>query len=324
MRSLPLLLLAAACAHAQLTPQPFTPQQTAALDARIRARIAGFPGHVSLHARNLATGAEYGLNPDERVRTASTIKLPILCALHDLAAQGKVKWDEELTLTEADRVSGSGVLQEFTAGARIRVRDAANLMIVVSDNTATNLILGRITADAVNAYMAKLGLHATKSLRKVRGDGSQLKAPSGFAREGLLPEYRRFGLGVSSPRDMVRLLEMIHDGKVVSPKPRSRFSPSSAASSTKTPSAATCPLNGSTPSPAPSTPSAPTSASSKAPAASSPSPSPSTACPAPTMAPRTSVRNSSPTSPSSSTTPSPPPHSASVTHFQVQLRSIST
>lgn len=218
MRSLPLLLLAAACAQAQSTPQPITPQQTAALDARIRARIAGFPGHVSLYARNLATGAEYGLNPDERVRTASTIKLPILCALHDLAAHGKVKWDEELTLTEADRVSGSGVLQEFTPGARIRVRDAANLMIVVSDNTATNLILGRITADAVNAYMTKLGLHATKSLRKVRGDGTQLKAPSGFAREGLLPEYRRFGLGVSSPRDMVRLLEMIHDGKIVSPE----------------------------------------------------------------------------------------------------------
>lgn len=213
MRLFALLLLAAACSFAQLTPQ-----QSAALDTRIRARIAGFPGHVALHARNLATGAEYSLNPDERVRTASTIKLPILCALHDQVAQGKVKWDEELTLTEADRVSGSGVLQEFSDGARIRVRDTANLMIVVSDNTATNLILGRITADAVNAYMVKLGLHGTKSLRKVRGDGSQLKAPSGFAREGLLPEYRRFGLGVSTPRDMVRLLQWIHEGKIVSPE----------------------------------------------------------------------------------------------------------
>ena len=212
MRRLALLLTAAACAHAQLTPQ-----QTAALDARIRARANGFPGHVSLYAKNLQTGAEYGLNSDEQVRTASTIKLPILCALHDQVSQGRVKWDEDLTLTEADTVSGSGILREFSPGTRHRVRDVANLMIVVSDNTATNLILNRITADAVNAYMVKLGITTTKSLRKVRGDGNQLKSASGFAREGLMTEYRRFGLGVSTPRDMVRLLELIEQGKIVSP-----------------------------------------------------------------------------------------------------------
>jgi len=208
-----LILLAAACAHAQLTPQ-----QSAALDARIRERATGFPGHVALYARNLKTGAEYGLHPDEQVRTASTIKLPILCALHDQIAQGKLRWDDEITLTEADTVAGSGILREFSPGTRHRVRDVANLMIVVSDNTATNLILGRITADAVNEYTVKLGILNTKSLRKVRGDGNQLKSPSGFAHEGLMPEYRRFGLGVSTPRDMVRLLELIEAGKVVSPK----------------------------------------------------------------------------------------------------------
>jgi beta-lactamase class A len=207
------IFLVAAGVYAQLAPP-----QAAALDSRIRARVAGFPGHVSLYAKNLKTGAEYGLNPDEQVRTASTIKLPILCALHDQVAQGKVKWEEELTLTEADTVSGSGILREFSPGTRHRVRDVANLMIVVSDNTATNLILGRITADAVNAYMLKLGILDTKSLRKVRGDGNQPKSPSGFAKEGMMPEYRRFGLGVSTPRGMVRLLELIEAGKVVSPK----------------------------------------------------------------------------------------------------------
>ncbi|MEP7362083.1 MAG: serine hydrolase [Acidobacteriota bacterium] len=213
MLRLVLILITAVCAHAQLTPQ-----QAAALDARIRARVAGFPGHVSLHAKNLKTGAEYGMNPDEQVRTASTIKLPILCALHDQVAQGKVKWEEELTLTEADTVSGSGIFREFSPGTKHRVRDVANLMIVVSDNTATNLILGRITADAVNDYMVKLGILNTKSLRKVRGDGNQLKSPSGFAKEGMMSEYRRFGLGVSTPHDMVRLLELIEAGKVVSRK----------------------------------------------------------------------------------------------------------
>jgi beta-lactamase class A len=208
-----LILLAATCAQAQLSPQ-----QSAALEARLRARVDGFPGHVSLYAKNLKTRAEFGMNPDEQVRTASTIKLPILCALHDQVAQGAVKWDDELTLTEADTVSGSGILREFSPGTRHRVRDVANLMIVVSDNTATNLILGRITADVVNAYLVKLDVLNTKSLRKVRGDGNQLKSPSGFAKEGMMPEYRRFGLGVSTPRDMVRLLELIEMGKVVSPK----------------------------------------------------------------------------------------------------------
>ena len=213
MLRLVFLVFAAAAAYGQLTPQ-----QAAALDSRIRARVAGFPGHVALHAKNLQTGAEFSLNADEQVRTASTIKLPILCALHDQVAQGKVKWDEELTLTEADTVSGSGILREFSPGTRHRVRVVANLMIVVSDNTATNLILNRITADAVNEYMVKMGILNTKSLRKVRGDGNQLKSPSGFAKEGLMAEYRRFGLGVSTPHDMVRLLEMIEAGKVVSAK----------------------------------------------------------------------------------------------------------
>ena len=215
MRALLLLLLAATSCSVYGWAQ-LTPQRAAALDARIRGRAGGFPGHVSLYAKNLGTGAEYGLHPDERVRTASTIKLPILCALHDQVAQGKVRWDEELSLTETDRVSGSGVLQEFSEGAKVRVRDAANLMIVVSDNTATNLVLGRITADAVNAYLEKIGLTATKSLRKVRGDGAKLKAAQGYAKEGLLQEYQRFGLGVSTPREMVRLLEMIEDGQIVS------------------------------------------------------------------------------------------------------------
>lgn len=215
MRALVLLFLTTIPAP-QLAWSQWTPRRASELDARIHARVNGFPGHVALLAKNLKTGAEYGLRPDERVRTASTIKLPILCALHDQVAQGKVRWDEELTLTEADRVSGSGTLQVFGEGARVRLRDAANLMIVVSDNTATNLVLGRITAGAVNAYLEQIGLTQTKSLRKVRGDGAKLKAAQGFAREGRLQEYQRFGLGVSTPREMVRLLEMIDAGKIVS------------------------------------------------------------------------------------------------------------
>lgn len=204
-----LACLLAATAAAQTAVEPPVAAEIRRLSARVGADIY-------VYAKNLDTGAEFAWRADERVRTASTIKLPVLCALYEKASRGEVKWDETLLLRDADKVSGSGVLHEFSGGTRLAVRDVANLMIVVSDNTATNLILDRISADAVNDYMDRLGLVQTRSLRKVRGDGAQLKEASGWSKAGLMEENRRFGLGVSTSREMVRLIEMLAAGKVVS------------------------------------------------------------------------------------------------------------
>jgi beta-lactamase class A len=188
------------------------------LSQQIGHLLARFDGKLWLYAKNLDSSNWFGLRPDEKVRTASTIKLPILCALFDLVAAGKVSWDEKLTLHDADKISGSGVLHEFSDGTQLTVRDVAHVMIVVSDNTATNLILDRITSDAVNDYLDRIGLKVTRSLRKVRGDGNNLKAPSGASKASLLPENKPYGLGVTTPREMVTLLEMIERGKIVSPE----------------------------------------------------------------------------------------------------------
>lgn len=188
------------------------------LSQQIGQLLARFDGKLWLYAKNLDTSNWFGLRYDDKVRTASTIKLPILCALFDLVAAGKVSWDEKLTLHDADKISGSGVLHEFSDGTQLTVRDVAHVMIVVSDNTATNLILDRITSDAVNDYLDRIGLKATRSLRKVRGDGNNLKAPSGASKASLLPENKNYGLGVTTPREMVTLLEMIESGKIVSPE----------------------------------------------------------------------------------------------------------
>jgi beta-lactamase class A len=186
------------------------------LDQEVRAAIAGFEGTVYLYAKNLDTGQTFGLRENEPVRTASTIKLPIMVAVFQVVSEGRAKWDELLTLRDSDKVSGSGVLTEFSDGVKIPLRDVMRLMIVLSDNTATNLILDRITADRVNADMDKLGLPMTRSMRKVRGDGNDLKAPSGWSAAGRLPQNQRFGLGSSTPREMVTLLEKIERGEVVS------------------------------------------------------------------------------------------------------------
>jgi len=185
----------------------------------LRARIGNFEGTVSLYARNLDTGESVGIRQGEPVRTASTIKLPILLAVFDQVAAGKAKWTEPLTITARDKVSGSGIIgSELSDGVQLPLRDVVNLMIVLSDNSATNMVLERFTADAVNAYLDKIGIKTTRSMRKVRGDGTQLKAAEGWSAAGKLPENQKYGLGVSTPLDMVSILDKLERGQIVSPE----------------------------------------------------------------------------------------------------------
>ena len=180
------------------------------LDQQIHTAIQAFPGSVSIYARNLDTGASYSLRGDEPVPTASTIKLPIMVELFTEADEGKLDWNQKLILTEQDKVPGTGVLTEFSAGDALPIRDLMHLMIVVSDNTATNLILDRIGGDAVNARMAQLGLQQTAVMHKIM----RANLPT---EEGKKPGNDRWGIGRSSPRDMVTILEKLYRGKLVSP-----------------------------------------------------------------------------------------------------------
>jgi beta-lactamase class A len=192
---------------AATSPQP--PSVPASLDAAIKAEVAATKGSVWLYAKNLDTGATYSLRGDERVRTASTIKVPILVALYAEVADGKAKWDQELVVSKDKKVSGSGVLTEFADGTKITLRDAANVMIVVSDNTATNLVLDVVSPDTVNARMDALGLTHTRAVRKL-GGGSPSKVNDD-------PVWRLYGLGISTPHEMVTLLERLERGEIVSP-----------------------------------------------------------------------------------------------------------
>jgi beta-lactamase class A len=206
------LLLAAFSAAATRTPpaaQTPATSRASALDRRIRAEVARFKGKISLFAKNLDTGEGYGFGADDRVRTASTIKVAVMVEAFARVAEGKVKWADEVILTKEKKVGGAGVLQDLSDGLRLTLRDAVTLMIIVSDNAATNLALDVLTADAVNERMEALGLKETRLMRKVFGGGD--------SREGLKPENKRFGLGRSTPREMVALLEKLERGEVVSP-----------------------------------------------------------------------------------------------------------
>jgi beta-lactamase class A len=167
--------------------------------SRVQERVGNFQGKVSLYAKNLDSGASYGLSAEQPTRTASTIKLAIMVECFAEAAEGKLKWTEPLTITKEEKVSGSGIAQDLSDGGQLPLRDMVTLMIVLSDNTATNLLLNRIGGNAVNARMAQLGYEQIRVMQ-----------------EGSKPENKKWGLGRSSPREMVSLLEKIHRRELIS------------------------------------------------------------------------------------------------------------
>ena len=178
------------------------------LDDRVKAEIGDFKGSVWVYGKNLDNGKEYSLRGEEKVRTASTIKLPIMTEVFHQVEQGKIKWTDEFVLPNMRKEAGSGILFEFSEGTKIDLRTATNLMIVISDNFATNLILDKISQNNVNDFMRSLGLKSTLSLRKIGGGGD--------AKEYDEPLNKLFGIGVSTPKDMVTLLEKLEHGQVVS------------------------------------------------------------------------------------------------------------
>ena len=180
---------------------------SASLDARVRAETTPFKGKVFLFAKNLNTGETFSLDGDERVRTASTIKVAVMIEAFGRVAEGRAKWTDELVLTKAARYGGSGVLPELADGLRLTLRDCVNLMMVVSDNTATNMVLDYLTTDAVNARMSALGFKDTRIMRRIGGGGE--------SKEGKLPDNKRFGLGATTPHEMVQILEKLDGGEVV-------------------------------------------------------------------------------------------------------------
>ena len=184
------------------------------LDDQIKAKMAGFHGHVSLYAKNLDTGATYSLNGEQPVRTASTIKLAVMTECFAQANEGKLKLSEPLTLTADNKVPGSGLLQEFTDGDQLPVRDLIDLMIVMSDNTATNMLIDRVGGNAVNERMQKLAFEQMRLMRKIGGSKSASFKP-GVTAEGSKPENKKWGLGRSSPYEMVVLMEKLYRGELV-------------------------------------------------------------------------------------------------------------
>jgi beta-lactamase class A len=184
------------------------PARSGTLERRIEARLRTFPGTLGVAAIALDGGETVAVNADTRFPTASVIKVPVMAAVFQQIADGRLRKDQVLTLKEEEKVGGSGVLHSLRAGAQLSVADLLYLMIAVSDNTATNMLVGLAGTRNVDDLMAASGFPLTRLYRPTFRGGKADVFPE---------EEKRFGLGSTTPREMARLLEKIARGQMVSP-----------------------------------------------------------------------------------------------------------
>jgi beta-lactamase class A len=185
------------------SPGVVRPGATGELETALATIAKAHSGLLGLAATNLRTGEQVALNADEVLPTASVIKLPILVELLHQAEQGGSSLDDRVTMAAEERIGGSGILKVLDGELTPTVRDVATLMVVVSDNTATNMaidVLGGV--EAVNTHMRTLGLETIVLHNRIDFDL-------------IGDDVRR--LGESSARDMCRLAELLARGQAVSP-----------------------------------------------------------------------------------------------------------
>ncbi|HEV2146990.1 MAG TPA: serine hydrolase [Longimicrobiaceae bacterium] len=210
LAALLVLVSAAACAaapHAPSAPPAHARSDTAALRRALEGLMRDYPGTAGVSVRNLRTGESLSIRGGETFPSASLVKVPVLVALLDQVNRGTVRLDERMGMIERDRVGGSGILQYMQSGLPLTLGDAAWLMITLSDNTATNLLLDKLNVRTVWEKAEALGLPHTKIHSKTFLRSTSIAPDSSV----------KYGLGVAVPDEMVRLFTLLHEGKAVSP-----------------------------------------------------------------------------------------------------------
>src|SRR5579885_2610578 len=166
-----------------------------------------------IYVKCLETGEEIALNADRQMDTMSVIKIPLMAEAFRQIEAGKFRLEDRIELKESDKRPGTGIIRSLDAGVPLTIKDLLTLMIIVSDNTATDLMYGKIGGpEALNREMDRLGFKTIRAQRTGKEWFAALAAaPSRdeFHREGKTP------FGLSSPREMGKLLEMIKRGQVV-------------------------------------------------------------------------------------------------------------
>jgi len=174
------------------------------LQKQLETLAASHQGKVAFFAKNLATGATVAVDADKPVQTASVIKLPLFLQAFEQVKAGKLHLDDKVELTKANQVAGSGVLPFLDPGLKLTLKDTLTLMIMLSDNTATNMSIDAVGLKATNQMLADMGLKNTYFYKKVYKK----------AVEPLPADFKQFGLGKTTPREMAAVMEYIYNCKI--------------------------------------------------------------------------------------------------------------
>ncbi|NMA87243.1 MAG: serine hydrolase [Tissierellia bacterium] len=160
------------------------------LESRINAEVYSFSGKIGLYLNDFK-GNVVEINADEKFETASTIKSFILVELYRQVQEGKVNLNDVLKYEEENFVVGSGIIRDLDMGIEMTVKSYATLMIIVSDNIATNIMIDLLGIDNINNTCQELGFKDTILYNKL--------------------DFSKYSkLGTTTPRDYARLFEMIY------------------------------------------------------------------------------------------------------------------
>ena len=166
-----------------------------------------------IYVKSLETSEEIAIDADRQMETMSTIKIPLMVEVLEQIKAGKFALTDKYTFVQADSQPGTGTIQRLDPGAVMTVKDLITMMIIVSDNTATEVLYRMVGGpEAVNRRMDALGLTHTRAMNvPSRWFPSLRSAPTTeqFYREG------KFPFGLTTPREMGQLLEMMERGTLV-------------------------------------------------------------------------------------------------------------
>ncbi|MGE5576562.1 MAG: serine hydrolase [Syntrophothermus sp.] len=169
------------------------------LEARIKAVIKKSKGQVGVAAKDLVTGETVLVNAEESFIAASIIKVPVMIEVYRQVRAGRLRLDQMVELKPEDKVGGAGILMELHNGIQLTLEDLVVLMIVISDNTATNMLIDLVGAEDVNRTMEALGARGTVLRRKL-----------------MILELIEKGIqNYVTPLDILMLLEKMAAGQIV-------------------------------------------------------------------------------------------------------------
>ena len=172
------------------------------LKRNLNAEIRAFNGQSGVVVEDLRTGRVLAYQSSRPFPAASVIKVPMMTACFQAAAEGKLDLNSTVVVRPADKVSGSGVLKAMPGRSEIRVSKLIDWMITQSDNTATNVLMSRLGMGYYNQHFQQMGLSGTRLARRMMDFSQRKKGVENY----------------TTAQDMARVLRKLYRVEGVSPQ----------------------------------------------------------------------------------------------------------